>query len=221
MNQRESERHSSLSRAKSDNGIDMYGRNNNPRGFHEQYFNARVGRYANFGAYLHGYEHAVERLYCEVSEHNETADMVAVPLLFLMRHTIELGYKFSLFNLCQLNGTSFEPEAKNAEGHSFQKLHQRLRMEYSKALADGHVADKDHEVIEEYFAKTEKGMKLFDALDNKSTKFRYPTDKRSPVFHEDTEINLLEMKNACDEALELLGTVIDVIARPWVYYGGP
>jgi hypothetical protein len=29
------------------------------------------------------------------------------------------------------------------------------------------------------------------------------------------------MKNACDEAMGLLGTVIDVIARPWVYYGGP
>jgi hypothetical protein len=147
--------------------------------------------------------------------------MVAVPLLFLMRHTIELGYKFSLFHLCQLNGSSFEPEGKNGEGHSFAKLHQRLRLEYAKALADGHVADKDHEVIDEYFSKTEKGMKLFDALDQKSTKFRYPIDKQNPVFPEDKEINILEMKNACDEAMELLGTVIDVIARPWVYYGGP
>ena len=99
----------------------MYERNNNPRGLHEQHFIARVGRYSNFSAYIQFYEHAVERLYCEVSEHNETADMAAVPLLFLMRHTIELGYKFSLFHLCQLNGSSFEPEAKNGEGHSFAK----------------------------------------------------------------------------------------------------
>lgn len=199
----------------------MYGRNNNPRGLHERHFTARIGRSANFSAYLAFYEHAVERLYCEVSEHNETADMVAIPLLFLMRHTIELGYKFSLFHLCELNGSSFTPEAKNGEGHSFAKLHQRLRLEYSKALSDGHVADKDHEVIEEYFALTEKGMKIFDSLDEKSTKFRYPIDRQSPVFPEDTEINLLEMKNACDEAMGLLGIVIDVIARPWVYYGGP
>lgn len=197
----------------------MYGRNNNPRGLHEHHFTARVGRYANFGAYLHFYEHAVERLYCEVSEHNETADMAAIPLLFLMRHAIELGYKFSLFHLCELNGSCFEPEAKNGEGHSFAKLHQRLRLEYSKALGNGHVADTDQEVIEEYFEKTEKGMRLFDALDERSTKFRYPIDKQSPVFPCDTEINLLEMKNTCDEAMELLSTVIDVIARPWVYYG--
>src|SRR5947208_11519422 len=123
----------------------MYSRNNNPRQLPEQHFKARVGWYAKFSAYLAFYEHAVERFYCEVSEHNETADMAALPLLFLMRHTIELGYKFSLFHLCELNGSSFAPEAKNGEGHSFAKLHQRLRLEYSKALSNGHVAEKDHD----------------------------------------------------------------------------
>lgn len=37
-------------------------------------------------------------------ERNETADMVAIPLLFLMRHTMELGYKSSISKLCALNG---------------------------------------------------------------------------------------------------------------------
>jgi hypothetical protein len=199
----------------------MHGRNNNPRGLNERHFTARIGHYANFSAYLHFYEHAVEKLYRDVSERNETADMAAVPLLFLMRHTIELGYKFSLFHLCELNGSSFTPEARDGEGHSFAKLHQRLCLEYSKALSNGHIAEKDHEVIEEYFMLTEKGTKLFDALDEKSTKFRYPIDRQNPVFPEGKEINLLEMKVACDEAMGLLGTVIDVIARPWVYYDGP
>lgn len=197
----------------------MYSRDNNPRQLPEQRFNAHVGQSSNFGAYLAFYEHAVERLYCEVSEHNETADMAAIPLLFLMRHTMELGYKFSLFHLCELNGSSFTPEAKGCEGHSFEKLHERLRLEYSKALSAGHVPEKDHEVIEEYFASTERAIKLFDTLDEKSTKFRYPIDRQIPVFPKDTQVNLLEMKNACDEAMGLLGTVIDVIARPWIYYG--
>ncbi len=123
--------------------------------------------------------------------------------------------------MCELNGSSFTPEAKGCEGHSLEKLHKRLCMEYSKALSAGHVPEKDHDVIEEYFASTERGIRLFDALDEKSTKFRYPIDRQIPVFREDTEINVLEMKNACDEAMGLLGTVIDVIARPSVYYGGP
>jgi hypothetical protein len=199
----------------------MYSRNNNPRQLHERHFTARVGQYANFSAYLAFYERAVERLYCDVSEHNETADMVGIPLLFLMRHTLELGYKFSLFHLCELNGTSFTPEAPGCEGHSFERLHNRLQLEYSKACDAGHVSEKDHDVIKEYFASTEKAIKLFDTLDKKSTKFRYPIDQQIPVFPAGTEINLLEMKNACDEAMGLLGTVIDVIARPWVYYGGP
>jgi len=199
----------------------MYDGNNNPRTLHEGHFTARVGQYANFSAYLAFYKHAVERLYCGVSEHNETADAVGIPLLFLMRHMLELGYKFSLFHLCELNGTSFTPEARNCEGHSFEKLHSRLRLEYSAACEAGHVPEKDHDVIDEYFALAEKAIKLFDALDKKSTKFRYPIDNRIPVFAEGTEINLLDMKNACDNAMVLLETVIDVIARPWVYYGGP
>lgn len=199
----------------------MYSGNNNPRHLDERHFTARVGQYANFSAYLAFYEHAVERLYCNVSEHNETADMAGIPLLFLMRHTMELGYKFSLFHLCELNGTLFSPEAPGCEGHSFEKLHKRLRLEYSKACMADHVSEKDHDVIEEYFTSTEKTIQLFDSLDKKSTKFRYPIDKQMPVFPQGTEINLLEMKTAYDQAMGLLGTVIDMIARPWVYYGGP
>ncbi len=196
--------------------ISMHGQDNNPHQRSVHHFNAHIGRYTTFSAYLAFYEHAVERLFLQVSEHNETADMAAIPLLFLMRHTMELGYKFSLFHLCELNGTSFIPEAKNGEGHLFAKLQARLRVEYAKALNDGHVAEHDHEVIEEYFALTEKGMKLFDALDEKSTKLRYPISNQTPAFGEDTQVNLLEMKNVCDEAMGLLGTVIDVIARPEV-----
>jgi hypothetical protein len=70
----------------------MYERDNNPRHLSEHHFTAHIGRYANFSAYVAFYEHAVERLFCEVSERNETADMAPVPLLFLMRHTMELGY---------------------------------------------------------------------------------------------------------------------------------
>jgi hypothetical protein len=199
--------------------MSMNGRDNNPRQLPMQHFRSRIGRHANFSAYVMLYEHAVERLYREVSERNETADLVGIPLLFLMRHTMELGYKFSIFNLCELNGSSFTPEAKNGEGHSFAKLHARLRLEYEKAVRDDRVIDKDPEDTEDHFALAEKGVQLFDALDEKSTKFRFPIDKQSPVFPENTEVDLLELKNACDEAMVLLGTVIDVIARPWVYYG--
>jgi hypothetical protein len=199
--------------------IVMSGRKNNPNQWPVHHFTARIGRHTTFSAYVAFYEHAVEKLFRQVSEQNETADLTAIPLLFLMRHTIELGYKFSLFHLCELNGTSFTPEAKNAEGHSFEKLHARLRLEYTKALSDGHVNEKDNEIIDEYFVRAENGIRLFDAIDDKSTKFRFPIDKQTPVFTEDTEVNLLELKDACDQAMELLGTVIDVIARPWVYYG--
>lgn len=197
----------------------MHGRNNNPRQLSEHHFNARIGRQTTFSAYIAFYEHAVDKLFRDVSECNETADMVAIPLLFLMRHTMELGYKSSIAQLSALNGTTFNPGAKNGEGHLFVKLHLRLHEEYRKALAGGQVSVNDPEVVEEYFELTKRGMTLFDDLDERSTKFRYPIDQQTPAFPEDAEVNLLELKEACDEAMGLLGTVIDVIASPWVYYG--
>ena len=198
----------------------MHGRNNNPRGLHEQHFTAHIGLYPSFSAFVAFYEHAIEKLYSEVSERNETADAVAIPLLFLMRHTMELGYKFSLVHLCELNSSIFTPELKGHEGHSLTKLHARLGSEFSKALANGRISARDREAFEEHYSTTEKGMKLFDALDERSAKLRFPNSDQTAAFPLDATVNLLELKEAFDAAMVLLGSIVDVIARPEVYYGG-
>jgi hypothetical protein len=104
MNGRESERKCSISlqnfvnfqNAVSESLNLEFGKNNNPRHLHEGHFIAFLGNYPKFSTYVAFYENAVETLFKQVSQGNETADMVGLPLLFLMRHTLELGYKYSL-----------------------------------------------------------------------------------------------------------------------------
>jgi hypothetical protein len=192
----------------------MLGANNNPRELPKQHFTAHIEQYPTFSAYLLFYEHSIERLFSDVSEGNGTPDAIALPMLFLMRHAIELGYKFSLFHLCKLNSTPFDPKRC---GHSLKKLHKELHIEFSNAEKHNRVSPEDRKEFHEYFSVTEKKMLLFDNLDARSENLRYPDKHENKVFPVD--VNLLEMKDAFDEAMILLDTIVDVIARPRRYWG--
>jgi hypothetical protein len=192
---------------------------NNPCNLHDGHFTAHIGLYPKFSTFIASYTDSIERLYKLVSEGNETADSVGIPLLFLMRHTLELGYKFSLVYLCEHNSTVFNPEdRKNGERHSLMLLHKRLGMEYSQALKKGIVPGTDHG-FDDLYAFTEKGMRLFEELDERSTKLRFPKIDESPAFGREKKVNLLDAKNAFDDAMTLLTTMADVIAGDEYHYG--
>ncbi len=197
----------------------MTHRDNNPRKLHDGYFTAHIGLYPKFSTFVASYTDSIEKLFKSVSEGNESADVVGVPLLFLMRHTLELGYKFSLVYLCERNSNVFNPEdRKNGEGHSLTRLHKRLGKEYAQASKKGIVPESDHG-FDDYYALTKKGMELFDDLDKSSTKLRFPKIDESLAFGRGKKVNLLDAKNVFDDAMILLATLADVIAGDEYHYG--
>ena len=192
-------------------------KDNNPRRLHDSHFTAFVGHYPHFSTYVAFYQDAVDSLFKRVAVGNDTPDMVAFPLLFLMRHTLELGYKYSLFHLCTLNSTKFDP--MYVERHSLVKLHKRLGTEYQAAIGTGSLPESDKESFDKYYALTESSMKRFEELDASSTRTRFPNADESPVFAQGTTVNLLELKNEFDDAMILLTTMADVIEQyDWSNY---
>ena len=179
-------------------------RDNNPRNLHEGHFTAHVGLYSKFNVFMSFYEDAVNKLYREVSEGNETADSIAMPLLFLMRQAMELGYKYTIAEICEMNGTTYRPRY---DGHIFRKLHQRLKEEFYKLWQNGGVCDNKKAGFDEYYELTEAAMLWFDEIDPNGVNFRYPG------FARDKKANLLEVKNKFDEALTLLTVTVDVITE--------
>jgi hypothetical protein len=175
---------------------------NNPRNLHEGHFMAHVGLYSKFNVFMSFYEDAVNKLYREVSEGNETADSIAMPLLFLMRHTMELGYKYTIAEICEMNGTKYNP---TDDRHYFYKLHPRLKEEFYKLWQNGGVSDDKKRSFDEYYEITEAAMLWFDKIDPNGVNFRYPG------FAHDKKVNLLEVKNKFDEAMTLLTVTVDVI----------
>ena len=179
-------------------------RDNNPRNLHEGHFTAHVGLYLKFNVYTSFYQDAVDKLYRDVSEGNETADSIAMPLLFLMRQTMELGYKYTIMEICRLNGTIYNPKT---DLHFLKKLHSRLKKEFNMLWQNGGVNDNKKAAFDEYYELTEIAMIWFDEIDPSGENFRYPQSSFAP----DKKVNLLDVKNKFDEAMTLLNYTVDVI----------
>ncbi len=179
-------------------------RGNNPRNFHNGHFVAHIGLYQKFNVYMSFYEDAVNVLYRGVSEGNESADGIAMPLLFLMRQTMELGYKYTIKEICQLNGKSYDPKT---DLHFLKKLHSRLKKEFDTLWQNGGVGDNMKASFDEHYELTETATIWFDKIDPKGENFKYP----QPLFASNKKVNLLEVKNEFDEAMTLLSFTVDAI----------
>ena len=172
----------------------------------------RVGKRQSFASYLTAYEHAVKQLFDSVTSGREPAELIAPPLLFLMRHSMELGYKFTLWELHEMNGEPYDFE--RFKDHRLGELHEALREAHGKAvkkydLPDDHVAN-----FEEYCAKTEAGMKRFSRLDFRSMSFRYPVDTQgNPSLSKTETVDLVALKLLYDEAMVLLRHTADVLGE--------
>ena len=84
---------------------------NNPHNLRPGLFVLNLCFFRKFATYLFSYEQAVELLYGEVATGKQTAEMVGPPLVFLMRHSLELGYKFTVSELYRLSGSDYGPDA--------------------------------------------------------------------------------------------------------------
>ena len=175
------------------------------------YVVAQLGNDQSFGKYLWSYERAVECLYSGLECGNEPPDIIAPALLFNMRHVLELGYKYTLW---ELHSALSEPyDQTSYRTHTLAELHTSL-CEQHERVVEGFELPADHVAsFEQYCRKTKDCITKFELLDRSSCSFRYPYDSRSgnPHFQDDEVINLRELKTLFDEAMVLLRCTADVL----------
>ena len=158
------------------------------------------------------YCHVVERLFADIESGREPVDVVAPPLLFMMRHAMELGYKYTLSELHKMNEEPYDAKAYGS--HKLRDLHAALRAKHAKAVAKYKLPETVERNFEEYCEKTLAGMKVFEALDGTSFTFRYPIDKAgSPNFSRDLTVDFRPIKQSFDDAMILLRHTADVLGE--------
>lgn len=66
-------------------------------------YDAHVGFISSYGAYLSSYQNAVGVLFDRVSS-GEPVDTLSLPFLFMVRHSLEIGYKMNINYLSKYSG---------------------------------------------------------------------------------------------------------------------
>lgn len=183
--------------------------NNNPHNIRPALFVANMGCCCTFGAYLRSYELAVSALYAEVSSTELLADALAVPLLFLMRHSLELGHKLTLVKLHALNQTKYD--SMKYKTHYLLDLHIAMKEEFEKVAT---AFDLPADVVADFnkhCKKTVLCVKEFSKLDFGSYSCRYPIDNDGKLVFSFERIDLLSLKNRFDAGMLLLRHTADVL----------
>ena len=159
-------------------------------------------------------------LYAEVASGRRTADAVGASLVFLMRQSLELGYKFTVFELYRLSGSDYGPDAfKNSLNkfrHSLGRWHSELEDAFEKVADKFALCDDERDDFAKHCEKTRLGMQAFEQLDLGSFNFRFPTDMEGNLIWSPEEtVDLLALKNQFDEAMILLRHTADVLSPCW------
>jgi len=145
---------------------------------------------------------------------------VSLPLAFLIRHCLELGYKANILTLAKLQQKDIKISYKGKQAHDIKTLHQQFVKLMSELFK---LYSVDKKVINEFNAYNRSLEKLSTTiykLDEFSYSFRYPVKNDGVTknfekthFSEDLTINFKEIKELYDSSTLLLMYSTDVVAE--------
>lgn len=143
---------------------------------------------------------------------NESPLQVLAPVvLHLMNHSLELGLKYTLWELHQI--TKQDYDFKKYKNHNLTALLALLKNRFYDAAKQLEVGDGVVESFEEYCAKTQNGIVEFDRLDFTKSCFRYPFDNSGKAYQTGEIIDLSLLLNTYGEAMILLRHTADVLGE--------
>ena len=157
------------------------------------------------------YENTVDILINQIIEEKHRVDTISHPLLYLMRHSIELGLKE---NIKYLKKYSKLPILKS-KTHTLSDLFLEFEKHYKKIAIENNF---EIELKEEYNKYTSDLKDVITALGEDASSFRYvyATDGKK-IFENSKTINVYELKKKYDNSLVFITYTADVIS-PYTDY---
>jgi hypothetical protein len=169
---------------------------------------ANVGVPFSHMGYLGQYENAINILFNHIAFHKHNLDVVALPLFYLMRHSLELGLKANLAWLEKYSRR--QPARKIMHSHSIIVLLQEFKEQFYALNAKYEFEVALLNKFEELYASADK---LVSELGEDASSFRYVNDiKGNSLFPTNTTIDGIKMKQNFDDAIILLSYTVDEVA---------
>lgn len=170
-----------------------------------------------FFKYMNMYNHAFDILYDSIDTGIHNADWISYPMLFLARHSLELGLKANIKYFAKYS--NMDP-LSYSNSHDLEGLFNQFKMSVNTAIGNiestsGWKIDKEDNIaFRKYCNQLEILIKKFKTMDSKSFGFRYPIDKTgTPVFANVERINMIEVKEVLDSGMTLLNFTAYVFAK--------
>ena len=171
-------------------------------------YEVQIGFHTSYSSYLDAYHRAVDILFAQIEEKDLPANVVSYPLLYMVRHSLELGYKLNINQLSKYSLLGDEMNWVNWKGkrlHQLRELHKAFRLHFAAVVKELHIPNDIADEFKKRCKDLESLMRAFDDIDRGSFSFRYPEDtKQRIIFKHNETVNLLNVKILYDQAMILL-----------------
>lgn len=157
------------------------------------------------------YENALDILINQIIKEKHRVDTIAHPLLYLMRHSIELGLKENIKYLKKYSKLPFS----KSKTHTLSDLFTEFEKHYIKIATENNF---ETELKEEYNKYTSDLKDVIKTLGEEASSFRYiyATDGKKAFANSET-INIYELKKKYDNSLVFITHTADAIS-PYTDY---
>ena len=161
--------------------------------------------------YYGEYDYIIKILFEKVEQSQVT--VITLPVLFLIRHTLELGFKTNLIELEKLSTTKSTVTFSGRNAHILHSLHDEFTKLVREIFYNFKIPNNIKKEFETRNDELKKFRKIFDSLDNWSYSFRYPveSDGVTKSFNENDEIIISDILKAYFSTSTLLRYTTDVI----------
>ncbi|RAI97549.1 hypothetical protein LX64_05057 [Chitinophaga skermanii] len=182
-------------------------------------FIANIGQHQTYPQYFESYNAAVSILIAHIEQHANTCHTLAYPIMFLVRHGIELGLKN---NIQFFQHYTKQSTPNTIYTHQLKFLQTQFKSQLFEAIAllqaTKHINIDPHDLhqFHLYFQQLDTLTNLFELLDKNADAFRYPVNtKNNASFQYEQTVNLMEVVHLLQAVEWLLCFTGDVFKKYW------
>lgn len=158
-------------------------------------FNSYLGYNRDWWNYYGQYKNVIDELVDGI-EKNIPIDTVSLPLLFMIRHSIEIGLKANILKLQEINPSIEVIKLSGTHSHSIEILYRKFEGHLKLILKSFELQESIVKEIHSYLNNFEPLKEKLHKLDKGSFNFRYPVDTKGNYnFNWDKEVNIADIVN--------------------------
>ena len=182
-----------------------------PRSLAKHNLKANIGfAYTDFNL-VGQYNNAIDILFNKILDESLAVDLIAHPILYLMRHSIELALKENIKYLTKYSGVN----PSYLRSHSVEDLCKEFEKHFLKISSTLNFDNKIINEFENYYSDLKI---LVEDLGSDFSSFRYVHSRQGEkVFGNNEIVRVDELKKKYDSSMELLIYTSDVIS-PYTDY---